>query len=419
MKKIVQIIRQIYESLMFSLQSVVVNKLRTFLSLLGITIGIFAIISVYTAIDSMEAYIRNSFESISTNMLQVSKWPWGPEEGETEWKWWKYANRPEVTQKEMEELMAQLPSAESSAFASSIGTTVTHEKATMSGISMIGGTADYDKMRNTEIEFGRYPTSFEFASGAPVVVVGAEVASQLFEGEDPLGKEIKVRGRKLRIIGIFKKQGENMMELSWDQQMFVPINFLRMIVNIRNVGTELYLMGRKSVDPVEFKAETRAVMRRLRRLPIDAEDNFALNEVSAMSNQLNQIFSVLNLAGGVIGLFSILVGGFGVANIMFVSVKERTAQIGIEKALGAKRYFILLQFTFEAVLLSVVGGVIGLMLIWIGTIIVTFAFDFPVALTLKNIAIGLTISSVIGAVAGIFPAYSAAMLEPVKAISKS
>jgi len=147
------------------------------------------------------------------------------------------------------------------------------------------------------------------------------------------------------------------------------------------------------------------------------ENDFALNEVSLVSNRFDQFFVVFNMAGWIIGGFSILVGGFGIANIMFVSVKERTKIIGIQKSLGAKRYFILLQFIFEAIVLSIIGGVLGLILIFIGTIIVRYVSDFEIVLTLANIITGLMISSVIGFIAGIMPARSAARLDPVAAIN--
>ena len=178
-------------------------------------------------------------------------------------------------------------------------------------------------------------------------------------------------------------------------------------------------MGKQDINLDEFKAITDHTIRRIRRQPFNAKSNFAINEVTAVSQQLDTLFSMINLVGGIIGVFAILVGGFGVANIMFVSVRERTAQIGIQKAVGAKPYAILMQFVFEAIMLSVAGGAVGLLLIWALAAVATSATGFEIVLTAENIGVGLGISSAVGAIAGIFPAYSAASLPPVVAIYKN
>lgn len=418
MKRVLQTLRQIYESLNFALQSIVVNRLRTFLSLLGITIGIFAIISVYTAIDSLEGYIRNSLSAISSNMIQVGRWPW-TQDSEGEYKWWKYVNYPNMTHDDYLELKEQLPSADAAAIALYYRRLINYGNNSMDNVGAIGGTYDYIRMRSSDIDQGRYFTPFEMQSGTNSAIIGANIAEELFAGEDPIGKSMKIGGSKVDVIGVFAKQGNNMFGNSWDEEILVPFNYAKTKVNVRWADPEVYLIAKEGVDTKEFYSEIEATMRRIRRLAPASENNFVLNEVSAVSSQVDSIFTIINLAGGIIGIFSILVGGFGVANIMFVSVRERTVQIGIQKALGAKPYFILLQFVFEAVLLAIVGGAVGLMLIWVATVVVSNVSDFEVVLSFKNILIGLGISSVVGAVSGIFPAYSAATMEPVKAISKS
>lgn len=412
-------LRQIYESLRFALQSVIVNKMRTLLSLLGITIGIFAIISVYTVIDTMESKIRESVDKLGSNIMYVGKWPWMPEEGQ-EYEWWRYMSRPVVSTSELDEVRSMLPNAKALALAVYLSETVQNGKRSKSDVQLIAATEDFNQMQQMDIEKGRYFSTFEMSQGARVAIIGASIAEDLFGfDQEPVGKTIKVEQQKVTVIGVLEKQGDNAFGSSFDDTVFIPYTLARSYINLAWFDKDLIIRGPDNVSPAEFKAEVESVMRRIRRLSPNTEPNFAINEVSGMLRQLDGIFSTINLVGGIIGIFSILVGGFGVANIMFVSVRERTNQIGIQKALGARPYVILLQFTFEAILLSIVGGAIGLLFIWIGALVSTYAFDFAIVLTMKNIIIGLGISSVIGAVSGIFPAYSAATMDPVAAISKS
>ncbi|MEG1954792.1 MAG: ABC transporter permease [Mucinivorans sp.] len=417
--KLLFTIRQIIESLRFAMREVLINKMRTFLSLLGITIGIFAIISVFTLIDSLERYIHNNVESIGANVVYIGRWPWVSEDGGQGYQWWKYANRPQVSLAEFAELQHMLPSADVFALSITFSRTLQYGKQSLGEVIVIATTVDYDRTRKTELESGRFLTPQEFEGGSGVAVIGYTVAEELFMGDNPLGRDIKIGPYRATVVGVFKKEGENMYGMSYDKQVLVPLRFGQNFVNMRWADPELTIKSRPGIDMEDFKAEATSVIRRMRRQAPQVENNFAINEVSAITTQLDALFSMINLVGGIIGLFSILVGGFGVANIMFVSVRERTAQIGIQKALGARPYFILLQFVFEAVLLSVVGGAVGLLLIWVGTTIASAVSGFEIILTLKNIMIGLGISSVVGAVSGFFPAWSAAIMEPVEAIHKN
>ncbi len=409
--------KQVYESFRFALASVAINKLRTGLSLLGITIGIFAIISVFTLIDSLELNIRKNIDSMGSNMVYVGQFPWVPEEG-GQFEWWKYMNRPVVSYDEFEQLQNDMPQAEAVAYSYSFNRTIRQGNLSIQG-SITGATQDYYMMREIEIEQGRYFTPYESARGARAAIIGSNIAAELFGEEDPIGKTIKISGSKTEVIGVLAKEGQSMFGNSSDDAVLIPYLFARTLANPRWRSPDLIVRGPADQSLDELALEVDAAMRRIRRLSPSAEANFAINLPSAIIKQLDSIFVSINLAGGIIGIFSILVGGFGVANIMFVSVRERTTQIGIQKALGARPYFILLQFLFEAVLLSVAGGVVGLGLIFLGTLIVSGITDFAVALTPGNILLGLAISSVIGAISGFFPAWSAARMEPVKAIFKT
>lgn len=413
------LIRLIYESFTFAFNSLKANKLRTFLSLLGITIGIFAIISVFTVIDSLERYIRESLDGLGSNMVYIQKWPWAPPEGETEYPWWKYLNRPVATIDEAEEIMRQSKTVDNAAFFFGFSRTAQSGSDKMENVTVFASTFGLLDTWNLKVERGRYFTETEMNSGAPVALIGDEIASKLFAGINPLNQTIKLQGQKFRVIGIYEKKGQDMFGTSMDKNIHISATKSFNMIDVRNrdQGQTICVKAKPNIDNDLFRAELEGIMRTLHRLKPMEENDFALNEVSVISNQFDKFFVVFNLAGWIIGGFSIVVGGFGIANIMFVSVKERTKIIGIQKSLGAKKYFILLQFIFEAIVLSLIGGILGLFLIFIGTLIVSYVSEFTIVLTLGNVVTGLLISSVIGFVAGFMPARSAAKLDPVLAMN--
>ena len=413
------LIRLIFESFAFAFNSLKVNKLRTFLSLLGITIGIFAIISVFTVIDSLERFIRDSLEGMGTNMVYVQKWPWMPPEGESEYPWWRYLNRPVPEFEETEEILKRGKTIENAAFLFGYSRTAQAGSDKMDNVTIMATTYGMLDVWNLKVERGRYFTENEMRSGSPVTVIGAEIAEKLFPGLDPVNRTVKIQGTKFLIIGVYEKKGQDAFGTSMDKNIHVSAvkSFYMIDVRNRDRGQTICVKAKPNVDNDKFVAELEGIMRNLRQLKPMEENDFALNEVSLVANQFDQFFVVFNMAGWIIGGFSILVGGFGIANIMFVSVKERTKIIGIQKSLGAKRYFILLQFIFEAIVLSVIGGVFGLLLIFIGTLIVSYVSEFTIILTLGNIITGLMISSVIGFIAGFMPARAAARLDPVTAMN--
>ncbi|HPR84705.1 MAG TPA: ABC transporter permease [Prolixibacteraceae bacterium] len=411
--------RLVMESFSFAFGSLRANKLRTFLSLLGITIGIFAIISVFTVIDSLESYIRNSLNSLGSNMVYIQKWPWTPPEGETEYPWWKYLNRPVPKIEESEEIMRRSKNVEAAVYFYGFNRTVQFETSKAENTEVLATTYDLIKTWNLEIEKGRYFTESEMNSGANIAVLGNEIATKLFDQVNPVGKVIKVQGSKFLVIGVYTKQGTDMFGTSMDKRIHIPVVYAMGMVDVRDrdQGQTINIKAKPEAGRDEFISELEGIMRSIHRLKPMEENDFAINEVSVISKRFDSFFKVFNLAGWIIGGFSILVGGFGIANIMFVSVKERTKTIGIQKAIGAKKYFILLQFIFEAVVLSLLGGVIGLLLIFAGTLIFSYAASMTISLTLSNIILGLTISGVIGVLAGFIPALSASQLDPVEAMN--
>ncbi|MCF8378633.1 MAG: ABC transporter permease [Bacteroidales bacterium] len=408
------------ESIIFAIQAVIVNRLRTLLSLLGITIGIFAIIAVFTIVDSLEINIRESLSSLGSDIIYVEKWPWTQEDG-GEFKWWQYVNRPVPNIQEYELLKDRLTKADEIAFVISTRTSVQYKDNTIDNMNFLGVSSGFDGIRSFDIQSGRYFSDFELTSGKNICILGFEIANQLFGNIDPLGKIISIKGHKTRVIGVFNKEGKDTFGDSMDENVMVPINHVRNVVNIRSesMNPMIWIKSAENVSTEELKGEIRMQLRNIRRLKPKADDNFALNQTSMLNNQLDQFFGVLNMAGWFIGIFSLLVGGFGIANIMFVSVKERTKLIGVQKALGAKRFFIIEQFIFESILLAVMGGFVGLLLVYIGTLIINSTSDFQVTLTMGNIIMGLSISSLIGLISGLAPAYSAARLDPVIAINST
>ncbi len=412
-------IRLIYESFSFAWNSLKVNKLRTLLSLLGITIGIFAIISVFTVIDSLERYIRQSLNSLGSNMVYIQKWPWTPPEGETEYPWWKYMNRPVPRVTEIDEIMRRSRLADNAVFFFGFSRKVQTGSDNMDNVQILASTFPLLDVWNLKLWQGRYFTAQEMHSASPLAIIGSEIAEKLFPNQNPLNRYIKVMGHQFQVIGIYEKTGQDMFGTSMDKRVHIPVNYSMNMLDVRNrdQGQAICVKAKPGIDDDEFIAELQAIMRSIRRLkPLD-ENNFALNQVNLISTQFDAFFKVFNMAGWIIGGFSILVGGFGIANIMFVSVKERTRIIGIQKSLGAKKFFILIEYIFESIVLSVFGGVIGLLLIFAGTLIFNYLSGMSIVLTIGNIIMGLMISTVIGFIAGMMPARTAARLDPVVAIN--
>ncbi len=408
-------LRLLKESALFAVNALRVNKLRTFLSLLGISIGIFTIITVFTIVDSLERNLTNSVEKLGDKVLYVQKWPWvfGGD-----FPWWKYFNRPNPSYREYEELQKRMQHVDAICFQISMGNKVVKYKSnSVENISIIAGSHDFNKVQSMEFERGRYLSATESRSGRNYAVIGFSVAEGLFGTADPIGKDIKVLGRKVKVIGVLKKEGSDLLNTSMDENIFIPINYARNLVDTRSdrYNPMIIVKGFPNADLNEVSNELKGAMRSIRRLSPREEDDFALNQSSMLTIQLQSLFGVVNMAGWIIGGFSILVGGFGIANIMFVSVKERTNIIGIQKSLGAKNYFILFQFLFESIVLCLIGGIIGLLVVYLITL-AAGAAGFTLVMTMGNVVLGLSVSVIIGTVSGFMPAFSASQLDPVEAI---
>ena len=414
--RVFAVFRLFKESIFFALNALLVNRLRTFLSLLGITIGIFTIISVFTIVDALEKNLRSSIASLGDNVIYIQKWPWAV--SDPSYPWWKFMKRPVPHVEELEVIQHQCQNAEVSAFVANSHKTITFQNNSIENVEIFGASRDYDKVKRFELGRGRYISETEFISGRNVAIIGDAIANALFQDEDPVGKDIKIKGRKVTVIGVFKKEGESILGGNVDTGVLIPVNYAVNLFDVKGewANPNIMVKAKPSITNDQLMDELVSIMRSIRKLKPLADDDFALNQTSVISKQFDPLFDFVGAAGWIIGGFSILVGGFGIANIMFVSVKERTAIIGIQKSLGAKNYFILLQFLSESIILSLLGGIVGLLIISIGTFAVGDFFNMEITLTKSNIILGLTISVLIGIISGFVPSYSASQLDPVEAI---
>ena len=408
-------LRVLKESFNFAINALVNNKLRTFLSLLGVTIGIFSIIAVLAAVDSLEKEIRGSMSSLDVSTIIVARYSFGP----TEIPQWKREQFPDVTYEEYEYLRDNLPDIEAASFSMNVAPeSVKYGDRTATNVGIGTSTHEYYDIEALQLEQGRFFNEAESVSGANVIVLGYDIAQTLFDGTDPLGKQVRLYGRRFNVIGTLEKQGSSIFG-SHDTNVFIPVNVTRQIYGDKNRSTwpQIVIKPEADVDNEEFIAMLTQRLRNYRGLRPDDVSTFFVNQLKGFTEFIDNITGQMNMIGLVISGFSLLVGGFGIANIMFVSVKERTSLIGIQKSLGAKNKFILFQFLFEAVILAVIGGLIGLFFVWIVSLIASqFTGDFQFILSPWNMFIGTAVSAVIGLISGIIPAVSASKLDPVEAI---
>jgi len=343
--------RLLREGFLFAVNSVIVNKLRTFLSLFGITIGIFCIISVFTVLDWMEKSIHDSINSMGSNVIYIQKFPWS---FDPNLAWWDIIKWPSVSLNDYQAILSSSPKTESACFMAMQSENIKYKNNSANEALLAAVTNDLEKVVSFEVEKGRYFSPYEYLSGSNVAVLGAEIAERLFEKADPIGKEVTMAGFKARIIGVLKKEGQGGINLgNADQLTLVPLNFGKTFINLRNrfIETQMMVKAKPDVSVQELSDEATMVLRAARRLRPAETTNFSVNTSTMLSRGFESVFKGINIGGWIIGCFAILVGGFGIANIMFVSVRERTNIIGIQKALGAKKFFILQQFLTESVLL--------------------------------------------------------------------
>jgi putative ABC transport system permease protein len=409
-------LRLLKESFSFAINALINNKLRTFLSLLGVTVGIFSIIAVLAAVDSLDKTITSQLSSLDSNTMYLASFSFAP----TDVPRWKREQFEEISYNEYKILKSSLADAEHVAFQLSVKReNIRYESEQVNMVNTVVVSHEFSDIQVLQLEEGRFFNESESNSGRAVVVIGTEIANSLFGNFEPIGKKVRLYGQKFTVIGVVKKEGSGLFGASNDESVFIPANYVRNRygdnnANIRNI---VIIKPKEGADVDGLKAEVTQVLRNKRGIKPDEINSFFITIVAGLQNFIDTIIGSLKVIGWVISGFSLLVGGFGIANIMFVSVKERTNLIGIQKSLGAKNRFILFQFLFEAVILAIVGGIVGLFLVWIGTLIGSnLTGDFEFVLSPKNMGLGFLISSLIGLISGVIPAITASRLDPVEAI---
>ncbi len=408
-------LRLFKESFSFAISALTNNKLRTFLSLLGVTIGIFSIIAVLAAVDSLDKNIKENLSGLDKNTMYLTKYSFGP----TEVPRWQRDNFPQTEYDDYEFIKRNVPDIEAVSYVM-FGTpeNVKYGAETISGVSVNPVSQEIYEIEDLKIGQGRFYTESESVTGSPVIVLGYSVSENLFGNTNPIGKEIRVYGRRLTVIGVLKKFGSSLFD-SPDDKAYLPANFVRRFKNGGSDGIPgaVIIKPEDGVDLGAFESVMKQKFRIYRGLKAGDPDDFFVNKMSGFKDAINSVIGTMNIMGWIISGFSLLVGGFGIANIMFVSVKERTNLIGIQKSLGAKNRFILFQFLFEAVILAVIGGLVGLGLVWIVSLVASsFTGDFEFVLSPNNMFLGFILSTIIGLVSGVIPAISASRLDPVEAI---
>ncbi len=394
------------------------NKLRTFLSLLGITIGIFCIIAVLTVLDSLKNNIQKDMASLGSNVLYVGRWPWMDDGGE--YKWWEYWRRPGMTPTEVKAIQNQVPDAEVVTIClSTRRSTVKYNDQDVSNIEGYAVMYGFDKLQNIDIINGRYLSASELDGGSNSAVLGYDVFATLFPGSvSPLGKSISYKGRKFTVIGVMKKAGQNMAGFDFDNSIIYPYYAAANFLDVRSLNYDPFVAVKaangKNLEEVKYEVE--GVLRRVRKVRPGRPNDFAINQLSEVTKRIDVVFGTIDVVAWIIGGFSLIVGAFGIANIMFVTVKERTKIIGLKKAVGARKSSILWEFLLEAIVLCLIGGLVGIVIVLLLSLLMTYGFDFHVTLSFTNFFIGVFVSIFVGVLSGLIPARSASRLDPVVAI---
>ena len=411
MAKSLNIIRN---SLKLTFQELKVNKLRTALSLTGVAFGIFCIIGVLATVNSLERNIQKEVQSLGSNTIYIDKWDYsgGPDQ-----PIWKFRARPTPKYEEADMIKERAVLLDDISFLMQTGSSISYKDDLIQNASVYGIVESQMTIQPLSFDQGRFFSASEFAAGTNVCLIGFTNAETLFgTTERALGKQIDVKGKKATIVGVIKKEGTNFIGWNYDNCIMIPYKFCKQVFDEKWSNPILIAKGKEGVTPSALMDELKGIMRQIRRLSPTEDDNFSLNSVEAFSKAITGFFSVLNIVGGIIGGISLVVGLFGIANIMFVTVKERTAMIGLKKAVGAKKSSILFEFLMEAIILCLIGGGIGLFFVYIGTIISSKALHFPIYISIPMLIVTITVCVVVGIIAGIFPASRAAKLDPVVAI---
>jgi putative ABC transport system permease protein len=399
------------EGLMIALRAIASNKIRAMLTMLGIFIGVTVVVTMSTAIKGIDNSFQQGISSLGSDVLYIDKWAWF-----SNVEWWKMRNRKNITMEEFERFknLAKLPAAV--APVTNTVQTVKFQERRVENVFINGSNADYVKTTNFTFSEGRFYSEIESNASRQVAVIGSEIAKKLFPNMSPLDRTIKIGGENYRVVGVLAEQGSFILG-PWnpDNQVYVPIGtifknfasnrFRSITINVRAAGPALV---------EETKAEAEGVMRKVRGLAYDQENDFSINQQEGLQENYNSVVGVIQIAGLFITGLSLFVGAIGIMNIMFVSVKERTKEIGLRKAIGAKRRTILAQFLLESSVICLVGGLAGL----VAAVLLSMLINqfIPTSIQIGSVILGIGISLLTGIISGLAPAYTAAKMDPVEAL---
>lgn len=407
----------LWNSFRMALQELRVNKLRTFLSLFGITIGIFCIIGVLATVDSLERKVQNDIKAFGNNTIYVDKWNYGGGDG-GQYPWWKYIKRPAMKIEEMRFIKTKSQLSSNAAMFVSTNVTLNYKDNILNNVNLYGVSEEFNAIQTIDIDYGRYLNESEFLRGTTTGIIGYKVAEELFTNtQKAVGQQVSYNGKRVTVVGVIKKQGQSFVGgFDYDQAMIVPYRYFASVYNPDNSNPFIMVQGRANVKSTALQDELVGIMRQARRLSPSEEDNFSCNDVAQFSEQVKGFFGQVSAGGWAIAGLSLIVGAFGVANIMFVTVRERTSQIGLKKALGARKSTILTEFLIESAFLCIIGGLVGLALVWALAMVLSSILPFAIVIAPNIVILALSICIILGIISGIIPASIAARMDPVVAI---
>jgi putative ABC transport system permease protein len=401
---------EVKEGLFIAWDAIRANKLRSILTTLGIVIGVVTVTLMGTAIQGLNAAFLRSISTLGADVLFVARTSWFIDSYE---EWMKVRDRHDITLPQVRELERQMTMARAIAPFVDARRPVKYKNRSSGGVTIIGTTEQFQFTSGMTVAHGRFLTVEEVEGGRPACVIGSEVATNLFQQEPPLGNKIRLGLQAFEVVGVLEKQGNFLGQFSLDNQVIVPIKqFLTAFWRDPDFEVQVKVADLKHLE--DAKEELRGIMRKIRHVPPGKDDDFAINQQENFIHEFNRVAGTIATVGLFITGLSLFVGGIGIMNIMFVSVAERTKEIGVRKAIGAKRRTILIQFLIEAASICLLGGLLALAIAWPVTLLISRFLPATMSVSIASLA--LLVSILTGIVSGFFPAWRAARMNPVDAL---